>query len=29
LFLFFVILFLNFFTTKIKAKGYFDIENES
>lgn len=29
LFLFFVILFLNFFTTKIKAKGYFDLENES
>ena len=29
LFLFFVVLFLNFFTTKIKAKGYFDNENES
>lgn len=29
LFLFFVVLFLNFFSTKIKAKGYFDIENES
>ena len=29
LFLFFVILFLNFFSTKIKAKGYFDLENES
>ena len=29
LFLFFVILFLNFFSTKIKAKGYFDIENDS
>jgi hypothetical protein len=27
LFLFFVILFLNFFSTKIKAKGYFDLEN--
>lgn len=29
LFLFFVVLFLNFFSTKIKAKGYFDLENES
>jgi len=29
LFLFFVILFLNFFSTKIKAKGYFDLENET
>lgn len=29
LFLFFVILFLNFFSTKIKAKGYFDVENNS
>jgi len=29
LFLFFVILFLNFFSTKIKTKGYFDIENDS
>ena len=29
LFLFFVVLFLNFFTGKIKVKGYFDIENES
>ena len=29
LFLFFVVLFLNFFSTKIKAKGYFDQENES
>jgi len=29
LFLFFVILFLNFFSTKIKNKGYFDIENNS
>lgn len=28
LFLFFVVLFLNFFTTKIKSKGYFDNENE-
>ncbi len=28
LFLFFVILFLNFFSTKIKTKGYFDIEND-
>jgi hypothetical protein len=27
LFLFFVVLFLNFFTTKIKSKGYFDDEN--
>jgi hypothetical protein len=27
LFLFFVVLFLNFFTTKIKSKGYFDHEN--
>lgn len=27
LFLFFVVLFLNFFSTKIKAKGYFDLEN--
>lgn len=29
LFLFFVVLFLNFFSTKIKSKGYFDIENNS
>lgn len=29
LFLFFVILFLNFFSTKIKTKGYFDIDNNS
>lgn len=29
LFLLFVVLFLNFFTAKIKVKGYFDIENES
>lgn len=29
LFLFFVVLFLNFFSTKIKAKGYFDHDNES
>jgi hypothetical protein len=29
LFLFFVVLFLNFFSTKIKAKGYFDLENKS
>jgi hypothetical protein len=29
LFLFFVVLFLNFFTTKIKSKGYFDFENEN
>lgn len=29
LFLFFVILFLNFFSTKIKTKGYFDLDNES
>ena len=29
LFLFFVVLFLNFFSTKIKAKGYFDLDNES
>ena len=29
LFLFFVVLFLNFFSAKIKAKGYFDIENDS
>lgn len=28
LFLFFVVLFLNFFSTKIKSKGYFDLENE-
>ncbi|MFV7236752.1 MULTISPECIES: potassium channel family protein [Flavobacterium] len=28
LFLFFVVLFLNFFSTKIKTKGYFDFENE-
>lgn len=27
LFLFFVVLFLNFFTTKIKSKGYFEHEN--
>lgn len=27
LFLFFVVLFLNFFSAKIKAKGYFDFEN--
>jgi hypothetical protein len=29
LFLFFVVLFLNFFSNKIKAKGYFDLENDS
>lgn len=29
LFLFFVVLFLNFFSAKIKAKGYFDVENDS
>jgi hypothetical protein len=29
LFLFFVILFLNFFSTKIKSKGYFDHENDT
>ena len=29
LFLFFVVLFLNFFSTKIKAKGYFDLDNNS
>lgn len=29
LFLFFVVLFLNFFSGKIKNKGYFDIENNS
>ena len=29
LFLFFVVLFLNFFSTKIKSKGYFDLDNES
>ena len=29
LFLLFVVLFLNFFTAKIKVKGYFDIENET
>ncbi len=29
LFLFFVVLFLNFFSTKIKAKGYFDLENDA
>lgn len=28
LFLFFVVLFLNFFSAKIKSKGYFDHENE-
>jgi hypothetical protein len=28
LFLFFVVLFLNFFSTKIKSKGYFDHDNE-
>jgi hypothetical protein len=28
LFLFFVILFLNFFSTKIKSKGYFEHENK-
>lgn len=28
LFLFFVVLFLNFFSTNIKNKGYFDLENE-
>jgi TRAP-type C4-dicarboxylate transport system permease small subunit len=27
LFLFFVVLFLNFFSAKIKSKGYFDHEN--
>jgi hypothetical protein len=29
LFLFFVVLFLNFFTTKIKTKGYFDTKNNA
>ncbi len=29
LFLFFVVLFLNFFSTKIKVKGYFDLDNNS
>jgi len=29
LFLLFVVLFLNFFTAKIKVKGYFDVENET
>jgi hypothetical protein len=29
LFLFFVVLFLNFFSTKIKSKGYFEQENEN
>lgn len=29
LFLFFIVLFLNFFSTKIKAKGYFDHENQN
>ncbi|WP_310560716.1 potassium channel family protein [Flavobacterium sp.] len=29
LFLFFVVLFLNFFSAKIKSKGYFDLENEN
>jgi hypothetical protein len=29
LFLFFVVLFLNFFSTKIKAKGYFELDNNS
>ena len=29
LFLFFVVLFLNFFSTKIKSKGYFEPENEN
>jgi hypothetical protein len=28
LFLFFVVLFLNFFSTKIKAKGYFDLDSD-
>jgi len=28
LFLFFIILFLNFFSTKVKTKGYFDHEND-
>ena len=27
LFLFFIIIFLNFFSTKVKSKGYFDVEN--
>lgn len=27
LFLFFIVLFLNFFSTKVKSKGYFDHEN--
>jgi hypothetical protein len=29
LFLFFVVLFLNFFSAKIKSKGYFDLENKN
>lgn len=29
LFLLFVVLFFNFFTAKIKVKGYFDVENET
>jgi hypothetical protein len=28
LFLFFIVLFLNFFSTKVKSKGYFDHENQ-
>jgi hypothetical protein len=28
LFLFFIVLFLNFFSTKVKTKGYFDHENQ-
>lgn len=28
LFLFFIVLFLNFFSTKVKSKGYFDHEND-
>ena len=28
LFLFFLVLFLNFFSTKVKSKGYFDEQNE-
>lgn len=27
LFLFFIVLFLNFFSTKVKSRGYFDLEN--
>ena len=29
LFLFFIIIFLNFFSTKVKPKGYFDIDNKN